>query len=87
MIFRVTGRYATSPASAIFWAMGTTQQSIGTDNVKALSNLALLCGPIGRPGTGLNSLRGQNNIQSVCDMGGLPNVYPDYQPIMSDRVV
>jgi len=78
--------YARAPAAAIFWAMGITQHAHGTDNVKALSNLALLCGQIGRPGTGLNPLRGQNNVQGACDMGGLPNIYPGYQPVTSDEV-
>ena len=78
--------YAQAPAAAIFWAMGITQHTHGTDNVKALSNLALLCGQIGRPGTGLNPLRGQNNVQGACDMGGLPNVYPGYQPVTGEDV-
>ncbi len=78
--------YATSGASAIFWAMGITQHTTGTDNVKVLSNLALLTGNVGRPGTGLNPLRGQNNVQGACDVGGLPNVYPGYQPVTSAEV-
>lgn len=76
--------YAGAGAAAIFWAMGITQHTTGTDNVKALSNLALLCGQIGRPGTGLNPLRGQNNVQGACDMGGLPNVFPGYQPVSDE---
>lgn len=78
--------YATAGSAAIFWAMGITQHTTGTDNVKALSNLALLCGQIGRPGTGLNPLRGQNNVQGACDMGGLPNIFPAYQPVTSEDV-
>jgi formate dehydrogenase alpha subunit len=77
--------YATAERAAIFWAMGITQHTTGTDNVKALSNLALLCGQIGRPGTGLNPLRGQNNVQGACDMGGLPNVFPAYQPVAQEE--
>ncbi len=77
--------YATARNAAIFWAMGITQHISGTDNVKALSNLALLTGHIGRPGTGLNPLRGQNNVQGACDVGGLPNVFPGYQPVTSDE--
>jgi formate dehydrogenase alpha subunit len=76
--------YATAQNSAIFWAMGITQHTTGTDNVKALSNLALLTGHIGRPGTGLNPLRGQNNVQGACDMGGLVNVFPGYQPVADE---
>jgi predicted molibdopterin-dependent oxidoreductase YjgC len=70
----------------IFWAMGITQHTTGTDNVKACSNLALLAGHIGRPATGLNPLRGQNNVQGACDMGGLPNVFPGYQPVADEGV-
>jgi predicted molibdopterin-dependent oxidoreductase YjgC len=77
--------YAEATNGAIFWAMGITQHTHGTDNVKALSNLALLTGHIGRPGTGLNPLRGQNNVQGACDMGGLVNVYPGYQPVTSEE--
>jgi formate dehydrogenase alpha subunit len=78
--------YATARNAAIFWAMGITQHTSGTDNVKALSNLALLTGNVGRPGTGLNPLRGQNNVQGACDVGGLPNVYPGYQPVSDEAV-
>lgn len=73
--------YATAERASIFWAMGITQHVTGTDNVKALVNLALLTGHVGRPGTGLNPLRGQNNVQGACDMGGLPNVFPGYQKV------
>jgi formate dehydrogenase alpha subunit len=76
--------YGQSANGMIFWAMGITQHTTGTDNVKACSNLALLTGNIGRPGTGLNPLRGQNNVQGACDMGGLPNVYPGYQPVADE---
>jgi formate dehydrogenase alpha subunit len=76
--------YAQAKNGMIFWAMGITQHTTGTDNVKALSNLALLTGQIGRPGTGLNPLRGQNNVQGACDMGGLPNVFPGYQPVADE---
>jgi len=86
MIRAAARAYATAPAASIFWAMGVTQHTTGTDNVMALSNLALLCGHIGRPGTGLNPLRGQNNVQGACDMGGLPNVFPAYQPVASEDV-
>ena len=78
--------YASSDASAIFWAMGITQHTSGTDNVKSLANLALLCGQVGGPGTGLNPLRGQNNVQGACDLGGLVNVYPGYQSVANPVV-
>ncbi len=80
-IRRAARLYATAQAGAIYWGMGITQHSHGTDNAIALSNLALITGHIGRPGTGLNPLRGQNNVQGCSDSGGLPNVYPGYQRV------
>lgn len=85
-IVEAARRYAQARNAAIFWAMGITQHTHGTDNVKVLSNLALLTGNVGRPGTGLNPLRGQNNVQGACDMGGLPNVFPGYQSVASEPV-
>jgi formate dehydrogenase alpha subunit len=73
--------YAKSGVSAIIYAMGITQHTTGVDNVKSLANLAMLCGHIGKEGGGVNPLRGQNNVQGACDMGGLPNVYPGYQRV------
>ena len=73
--------YARSEKSTILYTMGITQHITGVDNVKTLANLAMLCGQIGRESTGVNPLRGQNNVQGACDMGGLPNVYPAYQPV------
>ncbi len=61
--------------------LGITQHWTAVDNVKSLANLAMLSGHLGRPGTGVNPLRGQNNVQGACDMGALPNVYPGYQPV------
>ena len=71
--------YAKSEASAIVYVLGITQHTTGTDNVKSLANLAMLCGHIGRPSTGVNPIRGQNNVQGACDMGALPTVFPGYQ--------
>jgi formate dehydrogenase major subunit/formate dehydrogenase alpha subunit len=71
--------YAGARAGSILYCMGITQHTTGTDNVKSLANLAMLCGHMGKPGTGVNPLRGQNNVQGACDMGGLPNVYTGYQ--------
>lgn len=76
--------YAESEASAICYAMGLTQHRTGTDNVKSACNLAMLTGNIGRPGTGVDPLRGQNNVQGACDMGGLPNVFTAYQAVTAD---
>ncbi len=73
--------YATSRASTILYAMGITQHTVGVDNVKALADLAMLTGNIGKPGTGVCPLRGQNNVQGACDVGCLPDVFPGYQPV------
>jgi formate dehydrogenase major subunit/formate dehydrogenase alpha subunit len=73
--------YARAPRASILYCMGITQHTTGTDNVKSLANLAMLCGHIGMPGTGVNPLRGQNNVQGACDMGGLPDVFTGYQKV------
>ena len=73
--------YAKAKAGSICYCMGITQHIGGTDNVKSLANLAMLCGHMGKDGGGVNPLRGQNNVQGACDMGGLPNVYSGYQPV------
>ncbi|MDO8331716.1 MAG: formate dehydrogenase subunit alpha [Fluviicoccus sp.] len=78
--------YARSPAAFLCYGMGITQFACGTNNVIALSNLVLACGQIGKPGAGINPLRGQNNVQGACDMGCLPNVYPGYQPVADAAV-
>ena len=71
--------------SAIFYAMGITQRSNGTDMVMTLANLALLTGQVGKPSTGVNPLRGQSNVQGACDTGCLVNVYPGYQRVTDDE--
>jgi formate dehydrogenase alpha subunit len=73
--------YATCKPASILYTMGITQHTHGTDNVIAVANLAMLTGNIGKPGSGVNPLRGQNNVQGACDMGALPNVYPGYQSV------
>ena len=78
--------YAQSETSSVVYSMGITQHSHGTENVFALANLALATGQIGRPSTGINPLRGQNNVQGACDMGSLPNVYPGYQAVTEPEV-
>lgn len=75
--------YAMENPASIIYCMGITQHVQGTDNVMALSNLTMLTGNIGKPSSGLNPLRGQNNVQGACDMGCLPNVYPGYQAVDS----
>jgi predicted molibdopterin-dependent oxidoreductase YjgC len=85
-IRRAARIFATSRRAAIVYAMGITQHTTGTDNVKALANLAMLTGQIGRESTGVNPLRGQNNVQGACDMGCLPDVLPGYQKVASPEV-
>ena len=85
-IIRAARIYAQAPAAAIIFAMGITQHTSGTDNVLSLANLAMLTGNIGRPGTGVNPLRGQNNVQGACDTGALPNVLPGYQQVDDDEL-
>ena len=86
MIIEAARIYGCAGSAAIFWAMGITQSSHGVDNVQALANLALLTGNFGRPGTGVNPLRGQNNVQGACDMGGLPNVLTAYQSVTDEAI-
>jgi formate dehydrogenase alpha subunit len=78
--------YATNRPATILYAMGITQHTHGTDNVMAIANLAMLTGNIGKPSSGVNPLRGQNNVQGACDMGALPNVYPGYQSVTDPAV-
>ena len=78
--------YATSKASMILWGMGVSQHVHGTDNARCLIALALMTGQIGRPGTGLHPLRGQNNVQGASDAGLIPMVYPDYQSVADPKV-
>ena len=85
-IRKIADLYARSESSSIVYAMGITQHITGVDNVKSLANLAMLCGQIGRESTGVNALRGQNNVQGACDMGGLPNVYPGYQSVSDSQI-
>ncbi len=73
--------YATNSPASILYSMGITQHTHGTDNVLATANLALLTGNIGKKFSGVNPLRGQNNVQGACDVGSLPNVYPGYQRV------
>jgi formate dehydrogenase major subunit len=80
----VARAYATSEASMILWGMGISQHVHGTDNARCLIALALMTGQIGRPGTGLHPLRGQNNVQGASDAGLIPMMYPDYQHVSSD---
>jgi formate dehydrogenase major subunit len=78
--------YAGSRASIIFWGMGISQHTHGTDNARCLISLALITGQVGRPGTGLHPLRGQNNVQGASDAGLIPMVYPDYKAVDKEEV-
>ncbi len=78
--------FGSAKQAGIYYAMGITQHSMGTNNVHAVGNLALLTGNIGRRATGVNPLRGQNNVQGACDMGCLPNVYPGYQSVANPDI-
>jgi len=80
-IREVARGYAKAKNASILYTMGITQHVTGTDNVLAVANLAMLAGHIGKPSSGVNPLRGQNNVQGACDMGGLPNVYTGYQKV------
>lgn len=79
--------YATAKRGAIYWALGIPEHTHGTENALALANLALLTGHIGREGTGLNPLRGQNNVQGASDAGAMPWHYPGYQAVDDPEVV
>jgi formate dehydrogenase major subunit len=75
----IARQYAAAKNAVIIYCLGITELTTGTDNVRSLGNLSMLCGNIGRPGVGVNPLRGQNNVQGACDMGAYPNVYSGYQ--------
>jgi formate dehydrogenase alpha subunit len=85
-IRQVARAYAKAPKSTILYTMGITQHTVGTHNVFSVANLAMICGQIGRPSTGVNPLRGQNNVQGACDMGALPNVLTAYQSVADPAV-
>lgn len=78
--------YANAKTATIVYAMGITQHVTGTKNVRALANLALLTGNVGKESTGIDPLRGQNNVQGACDMGALPNVLPGYQSLENETI-
>ncbi len=86
LLRNVTLIYATAKSSAIINGMGVTQQPFGVEGVLAIANLALLTGNIGKPGSGMNPLRGCNNVQGSCDMGCLPDFYPGYAPLAENTV-
>ena len=78
--------YATAKKAPIIYCLGVTEHSTGTEGVMSMSNMAVLCGKIGRSGCGVNPLRGQNNVQGACDMGAQPTDYPGYQKVDNEEV-
>jgi len=85
-IKKVARSYAKAKAATILYTMGLTQHICGTHNVFSVANLSMLCGQIGRESTGINPLRGQNNVQGACDMGALPNVLTAYQSVADSKI-
>ena len=79
--------YATAKTAPIIYCLGVTEHSSGTEGVMSMSNMAMLCGKLGRPGCGVNPLRGQNNVQGACDMGASPGDFPGYQKIANPDVM
>ncbi|MCR5590753.1 MAG: formate dehydrogenase subunit alpha [Lachnospiraceae bacterium] len=78
--------YALAKKAPIIYCLGVTEHSTGTEGVMCMSDMAVLCGKIGKSGCGVNPLRGQNNVQGACDMGALPTDYPGYQKVDNDEV-
>jgi len=85
-IVQVARMFASAKKAMIIYSMGITQHTHGVDNVKSCANLVMLTGNLGRSGTGVNPLRGQNNVQGACDMGALPNVYTGYQKVTEPAI-
>ena len=85
LVKKVALLYAGAKNAAIVYCLGVTESRTGTDNVRTLGNLALLTGNVGRPGVGVNPLRGQNNVQGACDMGAYPNFYSGYQTVDAEE--
>lgn len=86
VIRRAARIYAAAASSNIIYSMGITQHTTGTDNVLSLANLAMLTGNVGKESSGVNPLRGQNNVQGACDLGALPDVYPGYQSVEDSAI-
>jgi formate dehydrogenase major subunit len=86
-IRNVARAYARAESAIIFWGMGVSQHTHGTDNARCLIALSLICGQVGRPGTGLHPLRGQNNVQGASDAGLIPMFFPDYKSVESPEMI
>lgn len=85
-IIKAARIYAEADKAGIYYAMGITQHTTGTHSVMSISNLSLLCGNVGKESAGVNPLRGQNNVQGACDMGGLPADFPGYQKVFKPEI-
>lgn len=85
-IVEAARNFAKAGAAKIVYCMGITQHTVGTDNVAACANLAMLTGNLGKPGAGVCPMRGQNNVQGACDMGSLPSVFPGYASVTSNEI-
>ncbi len=81
LIYKAARIIGTARTTATYYTMGITQHTSGVDNVRSVANIAMLTGNMGKPFTGVNPLRGQNNVQGACDMGALPDVFPGYQKV------
>jgi len=86
-IYETAKLYSSTKKAGIFYTLGITEHTSGTDNVMSLSNLAVLCGHLGIENSGINPMRGQNNVQGACDMGALPNVFSGYQSVMDEKSI
>lgn len=85
-IIKAATIYGEAEKAGVYYTMGVTQHTTGTHGVMSVSNLALLCGNVGKESAGVNPLRGQNNVQGACDMGGLPSDLPGYQKVFKEEV-
>ena len=86
LIKKAAKLYALSKKACIMYSLGMTEHTVGTDNIIAIANLAMVCGQVGREFSGVYPMRGQNNVQGACDIGALPNVYSGYQPVSDEAV-
>ncbi len=87
LLYKAAELYAKTDKAGIFYTLGITEHTTGTDNVMDLANLAMITGHLGKANSGINPIRGQNNVQGACDMGALPNVYSGYQGVADEKVV
>lgn len=86
LLIEAARMYASAKKAPIIYCLGVTEHSTGTEGVMSMSNMAVLCGKIGKSGCGVNPLRGQNNVQGACDMGAMPTDYPGYQKVDNAEV-